>query len=32
MSMREDMRVQDGMFSFVSLEQSVAEDHPLRGA
>ena len=28
--MRGDERVQDGMFSYVSLEQRVPEDHPLR--
>ncbi|MGH9595410.1 MAG: IS5 family transposase [Edaphobacter sp.] len=28
--MRGDERVQDGMFSYVSLEQRVAQDHPLR--
>ena len=28
--MRGDERTQDGMFSYVSLEQRVAEDHPLR--
>lgn len=28
--MRGDKRVQDGMFSFVSLEQRVTQDHPLR--
>ena len=28
--MRSDERVQDGMFSYVSLEQRVPEDHPLR--
>ena len=28
--MRGDERVQDGMFSFVSLEQRVPADHPLR--
>ena len=31
MSMRGDERVQDGMFSYVSLEQRVPADHPLRG-
>lgn len=31
-SMRGDERVQDGMFSCVSLEQRVPEDHPLRAA
>ena len=31
MSMRGDERVQDGMFSYVSLEQRVPQDHPLRG-
>lgn len=30
MSMRGDERVQDGMFSYVSLEQRVPSDHPLR--
>jgi transposase len=30
MSMRGDERVQDGMFSYISLEQRVPEDHPLR--
>ncbi len=30
MNMRGDERVQDGMFSYVSLEQRVAQDHPLR--
>jgi transposase len=29
--MRGDERYQDGMFSYVSLEQRVPEDHPLRG-
>src|SRR5271168_1821487 len=29
--MRGDERVQDGMFSYVSLEQRVPADHPLRG-
>src|SRR6202790_2985949 len=29
--MRGDERVQDGMFSYVSLEQRVPQDHPLRG-
>jgi transposase len=29
--MRGDERVQDGMFSYVSLEQRVPVDHPLRG-
>jgi transposase len=29
--MRGDERVQDGMFSYVSLEQRVAADHPMRG-
>jgi transposase len=29
-SMRGDERVQDGMFSYVSLERRVPEDHPLR--
>ncbi len=28
--MRGDERVQDGMFSYVTLEQRVAQDHPLR--
>jgi hypothetical protein len=28
--MRGDERVQDGMFSYVSLEQRVPSDHPLR--
>jgi transposase len=28
--MRGDERIQDGMFSYVSLEQRVPEDHPLR--
>src|SRR4051794_12046893 len=28
--MRGDERIQDGMFSYVSLEQRVAADHPLR--
>jgi transposase len=28
--MRGDERVQDGMFSYVSLEQRVSQDHPLR--
>ncbi|MGI0134254.1 MAG: IS5-like element ISCARN71 family transposase, partial [Candidatus Micrarchaeaceae archaeon] len=28
--MRGDERFQDGMFSYVSLEQRVPEDHPLR--
>src|ERR1700743_3477768 len=28
--MRGEERVQDGMFSYVSLEQRVPEDHPLR--
>ena len=28
--MRGDERVQDGMFSYVSLEQRVPEEHPLR--
>jgi hypothetical protein len=28
--MRGDERVQDGMFSYVSLEQRVPQDHPLR--
>ena len=31
MSMRGDERNQDGMFSYVSLEQRVPSDHPLRG-
>src|SRR5215469_5330943 len=31
MSMRGDERIQDGMFSYVSLEQRVPSDHPLRG-
>ncbi len=30
LSMRGDERVQDGMFSYVSLEQRVPQDHPLR--
>ena len=30
MGMRGDERVQDGMFSYVSLEQRVPADHPLR--
>jgi transposase len=30
MDMRGDERVQDGMFSYVSLEQRVPSDHPLR--
>jgi transposase len=30
MGMRGDERVQDGMFSYVSLEQRVPSDHPLR--
>lgn len=30
MSMRGDERVQDGMFSYVSLERRVPQDHPLR--
>lgn len=30
MSMRGDEQIQDGMFSYVSLEQRVPEDHPLR--
>jgi len=30
MDMRGDERVQDGMFSYVSLEQRVPADHPLR--
>jgi len=30
MGMRGDERVQDGMFSYVSLEQRVPQDHPLR--
>ena len=29
--MRGDERIQDGMFSYVSLEQRVPLDHPLRG-
>jgi hypothetical protein len=29
--MRGDERVQDGIFSFVSLVQRVPGDHPLRG-
>ena len=29
--MRGDERIQDGMFSYVSLEQRVPADHPLRG-
>src|ERR1039458_7372489 len=29
--MRGDERFQDGMFSYVSLEQRVPQDHPLRG-
>ncbi|MGB0081220.1 MAG: IS5/IS1182 family transposase, partial [Terracidiphilus sp.] len=28
--MRGDERVQDGIFSYVSLEQRVPQDHPLR--
>jgi transposase len=28
--MRGDERIQDGMFSYVSLEQRVPQDHPLR--
>jgi len=28
--MRGDERVQDGMFSYVRLEQRVPQDHPLR--
>jgi hypothetical protein len=28
--MRGDERIQDGMFSYVSLEQRVPGDHPLR--
>jgi hypothetical protein len=28
--MRGDERIQDGMFSYVRLEQRVPEDHPLR--
>jgi transposase len=28
--MRGDERVQDGMFSYVSLEQRLPQDHPLR--
>jgi transposase len=31
MSMCEDIQVQNGIFSFELLEQSVAEDHPLGG-
>jgi transposase len=31
MDMRGDERIQDGMFSYVSLEQRVPADHPLRG-
>jgi hypothetical protein len=31
MIMRGDERIQDGMFSYVSLEQRVPVDHPLRG-
>jgi hypothetical protein len=30
MNMRGDERIQDGMFSYVSLEQRVPLDHPLR--
>ncbi len=30
LSMRGDERIQDGMFSYVSLEQRVPRDHPLR--
>jgi transposase len=30
MCMRGDERIQDGMFSYVSLEQRVPADHPLR--
>ena len=30
LSMRGDERVQDGMFSYVTLEQRVPADHPLR--
>jgi hypothetical protein len=30
--MRGDERIQDGMFSYVSLEQRVPQDHPLRAA
>jgi transposase len=30
MSMRGDERVQDGMFSYVTLQQRVPQDHPLR--
>jgi transposase/IS5 family transposase len=30
MSMRGDERIQDGMFSYVSLERRVPQDHPLR--
>ena len=29
--MRGDERVQDGMYSYVTLEQRVPQDHPLRG-
>ena len=29
--MRGDERIEDGMFSYVSLEQRVPADHPLRG-
>ena len=28
--MRGDERVQDGMFSYITLEQRVPQDHPLR--
>ncbi len=31
MSMRGDERTRDGMFSYISLEQGVPADHPLRG-
>jgi hypothetical protein len=30
MDMRGDKRFQDGMFSYVSLQQRFPEDHPLR--
>lgn len=30
MSMRGDERTEDGMFSYISLEQRVPADHPLR--
>jgi hypothetical protein len=30
--MRGDEQLQDGIFSFVSLEQLVPQDHPLRGS